>query len=170
MIVLSRLGLNFMNKIKIILLSLFLLVPKVNGEPIIYSRISSPNLLSLQCKEEKDDFAIKTLKLLGSYPYSDLPLYYEVELSEVIIERPDNIDCMAVLDKQYKHLQNLAMHKGSFSDILLLKHAMRYLEELYEYAPFDKKGKEGRLVLLIKANMDNDKPIYPFLLERFQYR
>lgn len=167
MTVLSKKGLNFMKKIKIVLLSLFLLVPKINGEPIIYSRIVSPNLLSLQCIEEKDDFAIKILKLLENYPYFDLSLYYELELPEVMITRPDNIDCMAVLDKQYKYLQNLAMHKGSFSDILLLKHAILYLDELYEYYPFDK---EGRLVTLIKANMDNDKPIYPFLLERFQYR
>lgn len=156
---------------KIILLSLFLLVSKVNGEPIIYSRIVDPNSISYQCHDVKNVFAIKTLKLLENAAPPDPTLYYELELADIDYNaRPAKIDCMAVLDKQYKHLQNLAMHKGSFSDILLLKHAIRYLEELYWYDPFDKEGKEGRLVPLIKANIDNDKPIYPFLLERFQYR
>lgn len=157
---------NFINKIILLLLLFF--VQQANGEVIFFSRFAGPSTgLGYQCREVKDDFAIKTLKLLENAALPDPVLYDELELPEVIIERPDNIDCMAVLDKQYKHLQNLAMHKGSFSDILLLKHATNYLNELYYCNPFDK---EGRLVPLIKANIDNDKPIYPFLLERFRYR
>lgn len=166
--VLYKKVLTSINKIKIILLSLLFFVPKVNGEAFIYSRIVSPNDLSYQCIKQKDDFAVKVLKLLENSVPPDPLLYYKLDLIGIMRNpRPANVDCVAVLDEQYKHLQNLAKYQGGFSDILLWKYAAYYLDELYYYAPFDKKG---QLVPLIQANVDKDKPIYPFLLEEFRNR
>lgn len=138
------------------------------SEVILYNRIVNPNSISYQCNDVKDAFAVKTLKLLEDTLSSDL-LYEKLWIfdtnNEPISEK--NIDCISYLDKKFQYLQGLAVQKNGFADVLLLQRATYYLSELYSYNPFDKRE---RLVLLIKENIDKDKPIYPYLLEKFRYR
>lgn len=158
-----------MNKmIFLAVLALFFLISRANGEVILFHRIfGASNSPEYQCKDVIDEFAVKTLRLLEQLPPPD-PLYDELWLVDSDdTPYPDNIDCVKYLDKQYQYLQDLATQQNGFSDILLLKYATKYLNELYYWNPFDEKG---RLIPLIKENVDKDKPIYPYLLKTFRQR